>query len=332
MESLFSDSTIETIKRIRKGFLWTAVCILIGEVVVGAILILIQSFDATIGKLMGTFALCGLMLFLGVNNFSLMEKKDRIVQSFALTSLIGNIVWLLLSVLFIWEVLPFMEETGSRVYYYYSYHLSVMAKILMVAINIAAMCFLISNVWAIKETLKPVRPLKITAILCALYCGIYSIVVVVGEVQVVVDGRWYGLAGLAGFAFIVMACAAAIVSRSGSKKEKEASDKLSDVNNVEVQAKIQEMVEKEVQARMAATQGGGAAQEQNVSEAQPVEVQPTEPQISEAQSIESQPIESQVTETQPVEPQYGELGNESNGVDEIGTSEEVNTNNNNNNK
>ena len=262
MKSLFNDSTIETIKRIKKGFLWTAVCILIGEVVVGAILIIIQSFDLTIGKLMGTFALCSLMLFLGVNNFSLMEKKDRIVQSFALTSLIGNIVWLLLAVLFIWEVLPFMEKDVSGVYYY-SYHLSAMAKMLMVAINIAVMCFLISNVWAIEESLKPVKPLKITAIICALYCGIYAIVVTLGEVEAVIDGRWYGLAGLAGFAFVVMACAASIVSKCGLKKEKEVDKGLNNVNNAEVQASIQEMVEREVQARMATMQGGAVMNKQD---------------------------------------------------------------------
>lgn len=85
------------IKKTKKGFLWAAVCILIGEVVVGAILILIQSFDETIGKLMGTFALCAVMMFFGVNNFSRMEKHDRIVQSFALVGLISNITWLLLS-------------------------------------------------------------------------------------------------------------------------------------------------------------------------------------------------------------------------------------------
>ena len=87
--SLFSESTIETIKKVKKGFLWTAVCILIGEVIVGAILILAQSFNEVIGKLMGTFALCAVMMFFGVNNFSRMEKGDRIIQSFALVSLIG---------------------------------------------------------------------------------------------------------------------------------------------------------------------------------------------------------------------------------------------------
>ena len=86
MSSLFKESTIEIIKAIKKGFLWTAVCILIGEVVLGAILILVGSFNETIGKLMGTFALCAIMMFFGVNNFSRMEKGDRIIITVTLAS------------------------------------------------------------------------------------------------------------------------------------------------------------------------------------------------------------------------------------------------------
>lgn len=249
MNSLFNDSAIETIKRIKKIFLWTAVSILIGEIVVCAILILAQNFNETIGRLMGSFAVCAIMMFFGVNNFSRMEKGDRIVQSFALVSLIGNIIWLLLSFLFIWNVVPYMESLNK--YPYYS--MSIVARIFVVAIDIAVMCFLISNVWSIKETVKPVRPLKITAIICALYCGIYSVVVTVGDVRSVMDQRWYALAGLAGFAFVIMGIAASTISNSGAKKgQGEVGAGVANIDKKEVQAKIQEMVEKEVQERLAA--------------------------------------------------------------------------------
>lgn len=235
---------MENIKSLRKTFLWAGVCILIGEFLTGAILILTQSFDATIGKIMATFALCAVVLFVGVNNFTRMEKGERIVQGFALTSLIANIIWLILAILMIWEVMA--------VYTYSSFTLemTVMAKIMCVAVNVATTCFLISNVWAIEETVKPVRPLKITALVCELYCGIYGIIVIFGSTSVM-DSRWYALAGLAGFAFIVMALAAVIVSRSGRKKsEKIVSMSESLEKDGDMQAKIQEMVEKEVQARM----------------------------------------------------------------------------------
>ena len=132
--------------------------------------------------------------------------------------------------------------------------------------------------------MKPVRPLKITALVCELYCGIYAVVVTLGDFQNATDARWYMLAGLAGFAFVVMACAAVIVSRSGEKKS-EGMMTMNDVgNNAEMQAKIQEMVEKEIQARMAA-QGANtlqAAQNTDIPQA----VQSTNaPQVAQSTNV-----------------------------------------------
>ena len=266
MSSLFSDSTIAKIKKYKKTFLWAAVCILIGELVVGVILILAHSFSETIGKLMATFGLCAVALFVGVNNFSRMEKGERLVQGFALTSLIANAIWLVLAILLIWELIPFMDvvknsySSSSYSGLYPAYHLSYVmtwaAKTMFVTVEIAFACFLISNVLAIAETEKPVKPLKITALICELYCGIYAIVLILGDISINVFGSsWYQLAVLMGFAFVVMALAAAIISRNGAKKnEREKNVQNKNLNDADVQAKIQEMVEKEVQARMAAQQ------------------------------------------------------------------------------
>ena len=248
MSSIFKESTIEKIKSIRKVFLWSAVCILIGELIVGAILILSQSFNLVIGKLMGTFALCAVVLFLAVSNFSKMEKGERVVQLFALISLVMNMVWLMLAILLIWEVVPSVEYVDG-VSYYLSPRPSMMVKLMSVAINTGIGCFLISIVLSIKETVKPVRPLKIAALICELYCCIYAVVVTFGDITYMTDTRWYALAGLAGFAFIVMAIAAAIVSRSGGKKNEDAAQV---IDKQAMQATIQEMVEKEVQERMKA--------------------------------------------------------------------------------
>ncbi len=257
MSSLFSETTIEKIKNVRKMFLWTAVCILIGEVVVGAILILMQSFDEVIGKLMATFALCALVLFIGVNNFSLIEKEGKVVQGFALVSLATNLIWLVLSILFIWEILPFLEfEVNTRYSSYSSFSLTAMAKLMTVCVDLAFMCFLISNVWAIKETVKPVKPLKITALVCVSYCGLYAIYMIFSESSISISGdmRWYLLDGLAWFAFIITSIAAVIISRANKKKmEKSGMTEIAtSSDNSEMQAKIQEMVEKEVRERMAA--------------------------------------------------------------------------------
>lgn len=307
MSSLFSEATIEKIKNTRKMFLWTAVCILIGEVVVGAILILMQSFDAVIGKLMATFALCALVLFIGVNNFSLMEKDGKVVQGFALASLVTNLIWLVLSILFIWEILPFLEMKVDTRYTSYIYSLTAMGKLMAVCINAAFMCFLISNVWAIKETVKPVRPLKITALVCELYCGFYVIYVILSESSVSIsdDMRWYSLAGLAWFAFIVTSIAAAIISRASRKKMEKvgAAGNVNSADNTEMQAKIQEMVEKEVQERMAAEKA--KAEREAMPPLQSDEMPPSVTRDSEIK-VEETTIQEKVVEPKPEEEHFQE--------------------------
>ena len=275
MNSLLNDVAIEKIKILKKAFLWMAVCILIGEVVVGAFLILLQTFNLTIGKLMGTFALCAVALLIGVDNFTKMEKGEgRLVQSFALLSLVMNFVWLILAILLIWEIAPFMER-GIRRCQYCSYdnHATIVTKMMILAIDLAMTGFFISNVWDIKETVKPVRPLKITALICELYCGIYAAMVVFfNEDGSMFNTRWYALAGLMGFAFVVMTFAALTISRSGKKKNEEMTNShKTDISDSEMQVKIQEMVEKEVQARLEAAQKTSSANEVEVSNAGPDE-------------------------------------------------------------
>ncbi len=257
MSSMFSEKTISTIKNIRKGFLWTAVSILIGEVVVGAILIIAQSFSLEIGKVMGTFALCALVLFIGVDNFTKMERGNKTVQGFALASLILNMVWLLLAILLIWELIPFAECVNTSYYgrmirySYCSYQITVAARIFLFALNTAISFFFISNVWAIEETVKPVKPLKITALVCELYCAIYAAIITLTlNADTYIDARWSMLSSLAGFAFIVMALAALAISRSGKKKNNEKAG--AGLSGEEMNVKIQELVEKEVQARVGA--------------------------------------------------------------------------------
>lgn len=260
MSSMFSENTISTIKNIRKGFLWTAVIILIGEVVAGAIIILTQAFGIEMAKIMGTFGLCAITLFLGVNNFTRMEKGNVTIQSFALASLVLNMIWLILAILLIWEVIPFYEEcsAGAKISVgYYKYYvcqptMTIAAKLFLIALNTAVSCFFISNVLAIEETVKPVKPLKITALVCELYCAIYYVIVTIVDTPNALDSRWVMLSMLAGFAFLVMAIAALIVSRSGRKKNEAAETGAASINSAEMQSQIREMVEKEVQERMKA--------------------------------------------------------------------------------
>ena len=253
------ESIIEqpgTIKKIKKVFLWSAVVILIGEFLFGAIVILFNDiWTPMLGRLQGTLLLAAVVLFAGVNNLNRIGHKDAMVRISAWISFATNILWFVLAALFIWEVVPFVEykETSLGIFggvRTKMYVMTALAKIMMVALSLGVSGFFISNVLAIKETVKQVKPLKIMAVICELYNCVFAIVIVlVGYEKITSDWeKWSALSGLAGLAFIVTALAALIISRSNGKKDG-AQEK---IDSEKMQATIQEMVEKEVQARMAA--------------------------------------------------------------------------------
>ena len=246
--------------QVKKTFLWSAVVILIGELIVGAIMILTGAWNVMIGKIQLTFLLLGVFLFVGVNNFVRIEKGTSLVRGLAWISLISNLIWLVLGSLIIWEVLPVVEMVSKNVANYYGVSrsttiavMSVFSKIALVAAGLGAAGFWTSNVLAIRETVKPVKPLKITAAICELYCsGFEILIVLIGFENINYDEnllRWTQLSGLAGFAFVITALAALIISRSNREKD---STESSIRDDKQMQATIQEMVEKEVQERMKA--------------------------------------------------------------------------------
>ena len=274
MKGLFGDSALETIKNIKKIFLWSAVCTLIGVFVLGAIFILSDGAGgAEMGKIIGTLFMVSVVLFVGVNNFVRMENDNKAIQSFGLMSLICNIIWLIIAILLIWGVIPAVVYEYEKNYYGLSVsttHLTVMTKIVIIAASLGSAGFWISNVLSIKETVRPIKPLKITAIICEAYCSIFAIVVAFSNVYGADMGKWYLLSSLAGFPFVASAFAAWIISRTNKKDKQDKVDTknttTAEVTNKpaksdeELRAEIEEqvrkeMIEKEVRARMEAEMG-----------------------------------------------------------------------------
>ena len=260
-DNLFKLETIERIKKARKVFLWTAVWILIGELALGAILILTQSWDVSVGKIQGTFLILAAALFISVNNFIRMEKGDKKIQFFALISFISNMVWVVLATLLIWEALPFywVEEVSERSsyisYMYDDYHMTFWSMMMSIAVCTAGAGFWISNIMSIKETIKIVKPLKITAIVCVVYEWIYGTIATIAELDYAGAPQLYQLSGLAGLAFLITVLAAYIISRTHDKDRKASSDdrikhaKTDDELRAEIEEKVRrEMIEKEVRA------------------------------------------------------------------------------------
>lgn len=227
MKSLFSEGEIEKIRKIRKVFLWAAVWILIAELALGVILILTQAWSVPIGKIQGTFLILATIMFVGVNNFIRVEKGDAAVQIMALVSFISNVIGGVLGILLLWEVLPFtwteeVVKTGYSGYTYTStaWHLTVYAMVMLVLMYTGVATFLASNVMVVRETIKPIKPLKITALVCLAYLWVFGTVVTVVQPEFNMTTRGYELAWLADAAFWVTAIAAVIISHTSGKKTK----------------------------------------------------------------------------------------------------------------
>ncbi|MBR5939050.1 hypothetical protein IKZ77_00665, partial [Candidatus Saccharibacteria bacterium] len=186
---------------------------------------------------------------------------DKKVQLFALISFISNIVWVILSVLLMWEALPFHWTEAAQEYsrymeHYYSvtmYHMTFWSMMMAIAISSSAAGFWISNIMTIKETIKVVKPLKITAIVCVVYGWIFGVVVTLAELDYYDTERFYQLSSLAGIAFVVTALAAVIISGTNRKKVEVKNEvkvaKTDDELRAEIEEKVRrEMIEKEVRA------------------------------------------------------------------------------------
>lgn len=270
---MFGENTLIKIQKVRKAFLWVAVWILIAELIGGAILILTGSQSVIIGKIQLTFLVLALILFVGVNNFIRIEKGDRTTQCFAIMSFACGLIWGILASVLIWEIVPFtwiVESMGDSYYrrrfYSVEYHLTGWAISMLIASYTAGAGFWISNVLAITETVKSVKPLKITAVISILYLWVFGTVVTLMEPEFEDVQKFAQLAGLASLAFVVTAATALIISVTSKGKDNKSkaidsdgSAELMAKTEAELRAEIEEkvrreMIEKEVRERLGASQ------------------------------------------------------------------------------
>lgn len=236
-KQLSSEKTIQKIQKLRKIFLWAAVWILIVELVFGAILILMGAWETrgassgadwflSANKVQGTFLILAAILFVGVNNFVHIEKGSKTVRIFALLGFACNLIWAILAILLVWELIPFywvetitktFPHTGHS-YSYNTYHTTFWVTTMLVFIYASLGCFCVSNIMSIAETVKLVKPLKITAVVCAIYLWAFETVVVIANLDYSKIGRLVLLSGLAGTALVMTALAANIISKTNQDK------------------------------------------------------------------------------------------------------------------
>ena len=291
--SLFNENALQKMKKIRKIFLNCAVWILVAELIVGAILIIIgtDTWNITIGKIQGTFMIIALILFISINNFIRIEKGNKLIQTFASISFISNLIWGILALLLIWEILPtvWSEYVATEFFgtTFSTTHPTVYSIIALTAAYAAAAGFWISNIMSIKETVKAVKPLKVASIVCIAYLWFSQTLLTIFQPLYSEVEKLYQLSGLAGLAFIVMALAALIVSKTNKNKiaepslttKNETQTQPASKTDAEIRAEIEEkvrreMIEKEVRAKLEAEQAN-AEPNNNVENSEPTN--PAEP-------------------------------------------------------
>lgn len=277
MSSIISKTSLEKLESIRKYVLKAAIWLLVGGVVLGAITILIggSSSGEIISKFIGTMFIVALMMMISVNNFKQIAIEDPSVQTFALIGLVSNLVWTALWILLCWnpELGRVCETTKMRVADSACITgMSVLFKFALISSCLSALGLLGSNVLAIYEGKKRsmIRPLKITAVICATYELMFFILAVSLDFDFRSEflSRLGMLAAFAGFAWFSITIVALILSSNEKSKNKAVAEKEAEEDaeestskptktEAELRAEIEEqvrreMIEKEVRKKIEA--------------------------------------------------------------------------------
>lgn len=256
MKSIFNDKTLETFKKIRQVFLKVIVGIIIGEIVLLAVLIIAQSANAIIGKFMGTLFVVAIAMFISMCCFKCIEKKQPIAQVLSLVTLGAEVFWFIFQLLELWEVVPMYVISGNN-FSLFSVDATLTPFAIFTSIISSIMIYGLFGAWisSIEENGGPIKPLKITALVCDVYIWIVSMISVFGVFNTNNAATVLGLYALAWLALIITWISAASISRRNRREQLDkviAGGKKVNLDSEEMQAQIREMVEKEVKARMAA--------------------------------------------------------------------------------
>ena len=250
MKSIFDDQTLSKFKKIREICLKVFVGILIAEVVLWAIIILAQQSNEIVRNFQSTFLTLAVALFVLILDFRCIEKGRRLAQILALVSLATFGIWVVMQLLMTWGAFEMYDDKG---FFGIGTRLSIFGKIgsvISCAMYASMFGALVSK---IEENGGPIKPLKITALICMAYIWAFMTIVSINGDLTHDYGPAVSLCGLAVLAFIVLWIAAAVISRSNRKDKIDHAVNASQnvKNEAKTQDEIKALVEKEVQERLA---------------------------------------------------------------------------------
>ena len=249
MSSIFDEKTLEKIKKIRTTSLRVFVAILIIEVVAWALIIIARQSNEIIMRFQLTFLVIAGALFVSILNFRSIEKGNMSAQILSLISLCACALWTVLEMLVVWGLVSLVDSSGL-----FSYKMNGMGIFVSIISSTMTCMMLAGCVARIEENGGPIKPLKITALSSIMCAWFITVIMTASGSDLSSDflATAGPLLGLAILAFLVTAIAASVMSRTNRRDKLDkavASDTIK--NNEEAQAAIKEMVEKEVQSRLA---------------------------------------------------------------------------------
>ncbi len=223
MIKIISDSLLEKVKNIRQYITKFAVWFIIAIVGVGVISILFfEDYWDIVGRFLGTLIIIAIMVGVSINNIKRAAMDKPSVQILAMLGLMMNLVWTIISILLIWVPdLAMVEKTCGR-YSYTCTEMSMLAKFDVMAVCLAFLGWVGSNIMAIYEGNRKsvIRPLKITATICLAYEMIFWSVEAFANFDL--SEKWLALAGFTAVVWLVLSIVALVMSSHSEKKKTES--------------------------------------------------------------------------------------------------------------
>lgn len=241
------DSSIAKILKNKKIFIQLIVWSIVAQAIFGVIIIVTQNWTVLLGKIQAILVILTISAIFCLLNFEQMESKDKLVRSLGFFSFSFTLITMVLWILATLEIFPMYSYSNS-----YYMGLSILAKILYISAVLTVSTFLISKFLIIKEIATSIRPLKYTAITCALYGAVFLIVELLGDFTITrATPIFIELFGFAMGIMVLSGIVVGVISSSASKKQKQVKQPKTDEEiRMEVEEKVRrEMIEKEVRGQ-----------------------------------------------------------------------------------
>ena len=149
------------LKQIKRVLLRTTISLFTFSAVVAIIIVLgAAEFDSTIGRIIGTTTILGLLSMLSMNNVDRLDSESIAARSLSAVALVSNLVWAIPWLLLGWEVFDYTLLTP-------------LMRVILTAGVISSATTSIAHYLNLKRFNSAISALRVTAILSTIFLGSY---------------------------------------------------------------------------------------------------------------------------------------------------------------